>query len=79
MTGKCEGIETKNSCWSGELVTTLGYKSATWHNPRIHSSLKDIDKGLTHMPKLFLQEADPLQMTTADHKNKTLDWLKPES
>jgi len=27
--------------------------------------LKDIDKGLTHIPKLFLQEADPHQMKTA--------------
>ena len=70
MTGKCEDIGTKNGCWSGELVTTLDSKSATRHNHRIHSSLKD--KGWTHMPKLFLQEADPLQMPAADHKNADL-------
>ena len=33
------------------------------------SSLKDTEKGLTQVPKLFLQEADSLQMKTADHKN----------
>ena len=27
------------------------------------------EKGLTQVPKLFLQEADSLQMKTADHKN----------
>ena len=32
-------------------------------------NLKDIDKGLPHILKLFLEEADPLQMKTAGHKN----------
>ena len=40
-----------------------------WQNHQTHCSLKDIDKGLTHIPKLFLQEADPHQMKTVDHKN----------
>ena len=31
--------------------------------------MKDIDKGLTHILKLFLQEADPSSDKTADHKN----------
>ena len=39
-----------------------------------------MDKGLTHTPKLFLQEEDPHEMKTADHKHsdtrlfKTKDW-----
>ena len=33
------------------------------------SSLKDTEKGLTQVPKLFSQEADSLQVKTADHKN----------
>ena len=32
-------------------------------------SLKDIDKGLTHTPKLFLQEAESHQMKTADQNH----------
>ena len=31
--------------------------------------MKDIDKGLTHILKLYLQEADPSSDKTADHKN----------
>ena len=42
--------------------------SATQQNHWTPSSLKDIDKGLTHIIKLLLQEADPFQMKTADHK-----------
>ena len=38
----------------------LDYNSATQQNhPQTPSSLKDTDKGLTHIPKLFSQEADP--------------------
>ena len=33
------------------------------------SSLRDKDKGLTNIPKLFLQEADPHQMKTIDSKH----------
>ena len=53
---------------------------------RTHSSLKDIDKGLTHIPELFLREADrPLQMKTADHRSldprlvETRGWMMPET
>ena len=40
------------------------------------SSLKDTEKSLTQVPKLFLQEADSLQTKTADHKNidPRLSW-----
>jgi len=31
--------------------------------------MKDIDKDLTHILKLFLQEADPSSDKTADYKN----------
>ena len=51
MIGKCKALETKNSCWAGELVTIY-----TMIPP---SSLTGIDKDLTVIPKLFLQEADP--------------------
>ena len=37
---------------------------------------KNKDKDLTHIPKLFLQEADPLQMKTADHKNIDLRLIE---
>ena len=36
---------------------------------RIPSSLRDTYKGLTEIPKLFLQEAAPHQMKTTDLKN----------
>ena len=70
MIGKYEDIETKNSCYTRELVKNLDYNS---------SSLKDTEKGQTHISKVFLQEAEPLQMRTADHKNTDLDWLKLEN
>ena len=38
---------------------------------------KDIDKDLTRIPKLFLQEADTNQMKTADHKH--IDSTLPET
>ena len=53
----------------GETGNTLDYKPATQQNPWTPSSLKDTAKGLTHMPKLFLQEADLHQMKTADCKH----------
>ena len=31
--------------------------------------MKDIDKGLTHIPKLLLQEAHPLQMKNVNHRS----------
>ena len=65
MIRKCEDVETKASSWGKELVTILTI-TATQLNYQAHSSLKDMDKALTHVPKLFLQEADPLQMKTAD-------------
>ena len=46
----------------------LDYNSATAQNHQTPISLKDRDKGLTHIPKLFLQEADLHQMKTADYK-----------
>ena len=42
-----------------ETDNNLDSKSNTWQNHRIPSSLKDTEKGLTHIPKLFLQETDP--------------------
>ena len=30
---------------------------------------EDKDKRMTHSPEWFIQEADPLQMKTADHKS----------
>ena len=47
----------------------LDYDSATQQNHPIPSSLKYIDKVLKHILKLFLLEADLLQMKTADHQN----------
>ena len=58
MIRKCEDVKTKASSWGKELVTILTI-SATKLNYQGHSSLKDIDKALMHIPKLFLQEADP--------------------
>ena len=64
MIRKCEDVETKSSSWGKELVTNLTI-TATLLNYQAHSSLKDIDKALTRIPRLFLQEADPLQMKIA--------------
>ena len=36
--------------------------------PNSHS-LRDIDKGLTHIPQLSLQKPDPHQMKTADQNH----------
>ena len=59
----------KEKLSEGGTGNNLDYNSATEQNHWTCSSLKDIDKGLTHRPELFLQEADPLQMKAADHKN----------
>ena len=64
MIRKCEDVKTKSSSWGKELVTILTI-TATQLNYQAHSSLKDTDKALMHIPKLFLQEADPPQMKTA--------------
>ena len=69
MIGKCEGVETKSNCWDGRTGNDLDYKSATQRNHRARNYLKDTDKCLTHVLKLFLQEADPQQMKTADSNN----------
>ena len=50
----------------------LDYNSVTWQNYQTPSSLEGTDKCLTHTHKLLLQEADRLQMKTADHKNTDL-------
>lgn len=50
----------------------LDYKSVIQESHQISSSLKDTDGGLTHIPKLFLQEADRHQMKTADLKHVDL-------
>ena len=55
---KIEDVEAKNSSWAGETGNNLDYDSATQQKRWNPSSLKDIDKGLTHIPQLFLQEAD---------------------
>ena len=65
MIRKCEDVKTKASSWGKERVTILTI-TAIQLNYQAHSSLKDIDKALMNIPKLFLQEADPLQMKTAD-------------
>ena len=46
-------------------ANNLYYKLATWEN-QIPKSQKGVDKGLTHMAKLFLQ-VDPNQMKVDDH------------
>lgn len=40
------------------------------------SSLRDTDKDLTNILKLFLQEADPFSDKTADHKNVDTGQIK---
>ena len=52
-----------------ETGVNLYGKSATQQNFQTLTSLKDTDKGLAHISRLFLQEVDSLQMKTADHKN----------
>ena len=52
-----------------ETGVTEDRKSTAQQKHRTPNSLKDIDKGLPHILKLFLEEADPLQMKTAGHKN----------
>ena len=47
----------------------LDYNSVTLQNHQTPNSMKDIDTGLTHIPKLLLQAGDLLQMKSADHKN----------
>ena len=54
--GKCEDVETKNSCWARKH--NLDYKLATWQNHQTPSFLKDTDKDLIHIPKLVLLEMD---------------------
>ena len=54
---------------SRETGNKVDCKSTTKQNHQTPCSLEDIDKGLTHIPKLFLQEADPHQMKTADHNH----------
>lgn len=68
MIGKCEDTETKNSCWVRD-GNNLDYSSPTQQNHQTQSSMKDIDKDLTHILKLFLQKADPSSDKTADYKN----------
>ena len=48
-----------------ETGNNLYYKLTTLEN-QITKFQKGVDKGLTHMPKLFLQ-ADPNQMKVDDH------------
>ena len=68
MIGKCEDVEIKTSCWAEELVTIQTLILP--HNRIIKLPvLKDTDKGLAHIPKLFLQEAEPFWRKTADHKH----------
>ena len=58
MVGKCEDAETKNGCWAGELVTISVVNLL--QNRTTEFTVKDTGKGLTHIPKLFLHEADAL-------------------
>ena len=69
MIGKCEDVETKNNCWDGGTGNNLDHKSAIQHDHGTHNYLKDIDGCLTSILKLFLQEADPQQMKTANSNN----------
>ena len=69
MIGKCKQVETKNSCWARELATIWTINHVADGGFTTPSSLKDTEKGLTQVPKLFSQEADSLQVKTADHKN----------
>ena len=63
MIRKCKDWDTKNNCYIKKLVTTYTINqlhSSHW----TPSSLKDIDKDMIHIPKLFLQ--DPQQIKSAD-------------
>ena len=66
---KREDVETKKELLGWGPGNSLDYNSATWQNHQTPSSLKDTDKGLTHIPKLFAQDTDPHRMKTADHKH----------
>ena len=55
----------KESLVGQETSNNLDHKPATQQSHQNLSSLKDIDKGLTHITMLFLEEADPHQMKTA--------------
>ena len=63
-----------NCFWEGDQSWSRNHKKklqrlATWQSLWTPTSLKDIDKGLTHTPKLFLQEAESHQMKTADQNH----------
>ena len=61
----------RNKGWlfGWETGVNLDCKSATQQNYQTLTSLKDTDKGLTHISRMFLQKVVSLQMKTADHKN----------
>lgn len=65
-----EVVETSMAVGGGgDTGNNRDCKPATQHSHRPPRSLEDTDKGLTHIPRLSLQEADPYQIKTADHKH----------
>ena len=55
-----------------EIANNLEYKSDTLQTLQTEGSLKDTDKGLIHIPSLFLQEA-PDENWPQEHRPQT-DW-----
>ena len=50
---------------------TGNYLDSIWHIAGSkNSQFPERCKGLTHIPKWFLQKADPHQMKTADHRHR---------
>lgn len=67
MLKKYEDVESKNS-WAGNLLTIQTINpSHTVESP--NSWFPETYKDLANIPKQLLQEADPHQMNTTDHKN----------
>ena len=59
-------MKKSESLLGWETGNNLDYNLATWEN-QFPKSLKGVNKGLTHIPKLFLQEVDHNQMKVAGH------------
>ena len=69
MTGIREDVETKNSCWARKLITIQ--TKILPHGRIIELTVPwKIQIKVWHtFLSYFLQEVDPLQMKTPDHKN----------
>ena len=58
-------MKKSESLLGWETGNNLDYNLVTWEN-QFPKSLKGVNKGLTYIPKLFLQ-VDPNQMKVAGH------------